>query len=57
MDMTLRVEVKRWLIGFGANARVLVPSELRDEIEKECGRLFGSRRTRKAAVRPKEGVK
>jgi proteasome accessory factor B len=31
-------EVKRWLIGFGAEAMVLVPGELREEIATECER-------------------
>jgi hypothetical protein len=43
--LTLKVgdlgEVKRWLIGFGAEAKVLVPDELREEIATECER-FGN---------------
>lgn len=41
--LTLKVadlwEVKRWLIGFGAEAKVLVPDELREEIATECERF------------------
>jgi predicted DNA-binding transcriptional regulator YafY len=29
-------EVKFWLIGFGAEAEVLEPAELRDEVKAEC---------------------
>lgn len=32
-------EVKRWLIGFGANALVLKPATLRREIAAECARV------------------
>ncbi len=32
-------EVKRWLIGFGAEAAVLKPSSLRREIAAECARM------------------
>jgi predicted DNA-binding transcriptional regulator YafY len=32
-------EVKRWLVGFGAEALVLKPSSLRREISAECARL------------------
>ena len=32
-------EVKRWLIGFGAEAQVLEPDSLRREISDECARL------------------
>lgn len=32
-------EVKRWLIGFGADALVLKPSSLRREIAAECARM------------------
>ncbi len=41
--LTLRVadldEVKRWLIGFGAEAAVLTPAELEMEIADECRRM------------------
>lgn len=41
--LTLKVadlwEVKRWLIGFGAEAEVLLPLELREEIADECRAL------------------
>ena len=33
-------EVKRWLIGFGAEAEVLLPLELRKEIVDECRTLL-----------------
>jgi predicted DNA-binding transcriptional regulator YafY len=32
-------EVKRWLIGFGADALVIKPSSLRNEITAECARM------------------
>jgi predicted DNA-binding transcriptional regulator YafY len=32
-------EVKRWLIGFGAEAAVLTPEELQMEIVDECRRI------------------
>ena len=32
-------EVKRWLIGFGAEAEVLEPTELCEEISGECAKL------------------
>lgn len=45
-DLTLKVadlwEVKRWLIGFGAEASVLTPGTLQMEIAKECRYLAGS---------------
>ncbi len=34
-------EVKRWLIGFGAEASVLTPGTLRMEVAKECRYLAG----------------
>ena len=48
IDLTLCVgnlwEIKRWLIGWGADARVLAPENLRKEIREECSRLLqGSR--------------
>jgi proteasome accessory factor B len=43
--LTLRIadldEVKRWLIGFGAEAGVLEPEELRKDISSECAKLAG----------------
>ena len=33
-------EVKRWLIGWGADAHVLKPAELRDVIQSECQALI-----------------
>jgi proteasome accessory factor B len=48
--ITLRVadldEVKRWLIGFGAEAEVLGPEQLRNDVENEC---------RQMAKRPNQG--
>ncbi len=45
--LTLQVadlwEVKRWLIGFGAEAEVLEPAELRKEIIDECARVSKGR--------------
>jgi proteasome accessory factor B len=35
-------EVKRWLIGWGANAIVVEPERLRNEIERECRFLLAS---------------
>jgi predicted DNA-binding transcriptional regulator YafY len=44
IDLTLCVgnlwEIKRWLIGWGADARVLEPENLRKEIREECARLL-----------------
>lgn len=40
-------EVKRWLIGFGANALVLKPVTLRREIADECARMGKTRRASK----------
>ncbi|MGB8654687.1 MAG: WYL domain-containing protein, partial [Candidatus Acidiferrales bacterium] len=44
LELTLQVanlwEVKRWLIGYGADARVLEPEGLRKEIEEECAKLL-----------------
>ena len=46
--LTLRVadlgEVKRWLIGFGGEAEVLEPAELRKGIRVECARLAGEKK-------------
>ncbi len=36
-------EVKRWLIGYGADAQVLKPEELRQDIEDDCARLLRMR--------------
>lgn len=48
--LTLKVadldEVKRWLIGFGAEARVVVPEVLQNDIAAECEQLFLKRRHR-----------
>jgi predicted DNA-binding transcriptional regulator YafY len=45
-------EIKRWLIGYGADAQVLQPKELARDIEKECVRLLKAKKPliRMAAV-------
>jgi predicted DNA-binding transcriptional regulator YafY len=44
VDLIMQVgnlwEIKRWLIVWGADARVLQPKELAKEIENECARLL-----------------
>lgn len=49
--LTLQVanlwEVRRWLIGFGADARVLRPTNLAKDIEQECARLLKIKKPRK----------
>jgi predicted DNA-binding transcriptional regulator YafY len=37
-------EVKRWLIGYGADALVLEPKELAKEIQEECARILRARK-------------
>ncbi len=37
-------EVKRWLIGFGSDAEVLEPQQLRKEIEEQCLQILKSRK-------------
>jgi predicted DNA-binding transcriptional regulator YafY len=48
IDLTMRVanlwEIKRWLIGWGADARVLEPETLRREIEEECAKILRTHR-------------
>lgn len=55
IDLTLRVgnlwEIKRWLIGWGADARVLQPKPLRKEIAEECTRLLGVSRVKSGRKR------
>ena len=41
-------EVKRWLIGYGADAEVLRPTDLAKDIEEECAKLLNIKRPRKA---------
>jgi predicted DNA-binding transcriptional regulator YafY len=36
-------EVKRWLIGYGSDAQVLGPEDLRKDIEEDCTRLLKRR--------------
>ena len=49
-------EVQRWLIGFGNDATVLAPVELREQIERECAKVVKrarvTRGTRLRGVRP-----
>ncbi len=56
IDLTLCVgnlwEIKRWLIGWGSDARVLQPKELVREIETECVKLL--RRNRKRQYKGQE---
>jgi predicted DNA-binding transcriptional regulator YafY len=40
-------EVKRWLIGYGADARVLEPKALAKEIEEECAKLVKIKKSRR----------
>jgi predicted DNA-binding transcriptional regulator YafY len=55
IELTMRVadlwEVKRWLIGYGADARVLQPESLREEIEGECAQLLRARRGKRCSKR------
>jgi predicted DNA-binding transcriptional regulator YafY len=50
IDLTMRVanlwEIKRWLIGWGADAQVLQPKELADDIKEECARILKGSRPR-----------
>jgi predicted DNA-binding transcriptional regulator YafY len=50
IDFTMQVadlwEVKRWLIGFGADAEVIQPAELKKDIEEDCARILGRKRHR-----------
>jgi len=52
LDLTMRVgnlwEIKRWLIGYGADAHVLHPKELAKDIEAECARLLKTRKPKKS---------
>jgi len=52
IDFTMNVadlwEVKRWLIGFGSDAEVLEPEQLRKDIELECVRVV--RRSKEGRV-------
>jgi predicted DNA-binding transcriptional regulator YafY len=47
IDLTMRVanlwEIKRWLVGYGADAQVLEPEDLRKDIEEDCARLLRMR--------------
>jgi proteasome accessory factor B len=55
IDLTMEVanlwEVKRWLIGYGSDAQVLKPDDLRAQIELECTKaLENMGRNRRASV-------
>jgi predicted DNA-binding transcriptional regulator YafY len=51
IELTMNVanlwEVKHWLIGFGADAEVLRPTDLKKDIEEECCKLLKIKRARK----------
>jgi len=51
IELTMNVanlwEVKRWLIGFGADAQVLRPTGLEKDIEEECAKLLKVKKPRK----------
>jgi predicted DNA-binding transcriptional regulator YafY len=55
VDLSIRVanlwEVKRWLIGWGADACVLQPEDLRKEIREECARMLRANRVKSVAKR------
>ena len=55
IDLSIRVanlwEVKRWLIGWGADACVLQPEDLRKEIREECARMLRVTRVKYVAKR------
>jgi predicted DNA-binding transcriptional regulator YafY len=40
-------EIKRWLIGYGADAQVMQPKELAKDIEKECAKLLKIMKSKK----------
>jgi len=48
-------EVKRWLIGFGSEATVLVPGSLRDQISAEADRLLKNLRSRRVVNKLRDG--
>jgi predicted DNA-binding transcriptional regulator YafY len=51
LDLTMQIanlwEIKRWLIGYGADAKVLRPTNLAKEIEEECAKLLKIKKPRK----------
>ena len=51
LDLTMQVaslwEIKRWLIGYGADAKVLRPTDLAKDIEEECAKLLKTKKSRK----------
>ncbi len=51
IELTMSVanlwEVKRWLIGYGADAQVLRPTVLAKDIEEECSKLLKIKKPRK----------
>jgi predicted DNA-binding transcriptional regulator YafY len=56
IDLTMRVgnlwEIKRWLIGWGAEAEVLRPTELKNDIEEECAKLLKITKARRRDIKP-----
>ncbi|MGH9700429.1 MAG: helix-turn-helix transcriptional regulator [Candidatus Acidiferrales bacterium] len=52
IDLSMQVgnlwEVKRWLIGYGADAQVLEPKALAQDIDEECTRLLKKTKPRKS---------
>jgi predicted DNA-binding transcriptional regulator YafY len=50
IELTMNVanlgEIKRWLIGYGADAQVLSPTHLAKDIEEECAKLLKIRKSR-----------
>lgn len=56
IDLSIRVanlwELKRWLVGWGADARVVQPESLRKEIEEECARMLRVNRVKSAFSAP-----
>jgi len=52
LDLTMQIanlwEIKRWLIGYGADAKVLQPTNLAKDIEEECAKLLKIKKPRKA---------
>lgn len=51
IELTMNVanlwEIKRWLIGFGADAEVLRPKDLGNDIKEECAKLLKIKKPRK----------
>ncbi len=51
LDLTMQIanlwEIKRWLIGYGADAKVLRPTNLAKDIEEECAKFLKIKKPRK----------